>query len=152
MIIKTLSFFLFLLTFVSIGLLSQFIHITWNWWSCVYYTIFSLAVASFTSFAFNQFISIIKIRGCSPRVLFYNFGEKIWMTFFLGSFFICLFIFINVLISFFIDKESFLRYFFYGLEHPEVFIFWTTSFFALNTIFILIIREIIKFFYLSRKH
>lgn len=140
-----------LLLFLSLMFLSIFLErILWNEWSfsssCVYY--FSSALfAGFVSIVFFHFERTNIRRGGILKVPLKHFREKIWMTIGLGSFFSCLYLFIYHMSYFLVDREVFLKQFFFGIEHPSYFFIWSLFIFLANALLVYLIRMFVKYFY-----
>ncbi|MFT5317873.1 MAG: hypothetical protein ACI8RA_001131 [Chlamydiales bacterium] len=152
MFIKFIPSCLFFLILLMCFFASNILEVEWTLQTAAYYTLFSFAIAAFTSMTTRQFITILKTRGCSPRILFRNFNEKIWMTALLGVFFALVFLSFSLFTHYFLDKSIIKEYFYFGLKNPGLFFFWAAAIFGLNSLFIILVRTILKFIYLSHKY
>lgn len=123
----------------------------WPLWQTVTFACFSLTLATYSTFSYQSFSSLISFYGTSPRKLFYKFGEKISMTACLLLFFTVLFLLIAFFFYNFTSQESFQQHLAFGLEHPGLCIIWGFFICALNALLILFIRMLIKYFYIMRK-
>ena len=78
------------------------------------------------------------------RALFKNFSQKMWMTLGLGCFFYGLYFALVLLGSYFIDSQMKLRLFLHIREHLTAYIYLGLFVFMSLTIFIYLVRMVIK--------
>lgn len=95
-------------------------------------------------------LKIILNRGCSPKKIFKQFREKMWMTFGLGLAFTCMYLLSIYLSGWFVNKETFLNILSFGIKKPRYLVYLGLFIFSFNTLLIYLFRIIIKYFYLKK--
>jgi len=120
-LVPTIVFFLLL---IMSFLFREDLGNQWTWMKTTVYCFVSLLLATISFVSCKLLIKIVKTRGCSPRILFRGFSEKIWLTIGLALFFVSLFFFINFLIYHYMSKDLFLEHLAFGLQHPSYYFLW----------------------------
>lgn len=100
-----------------------------------------------TYFSAKYFMKLMKNKAYSPRPLFKNFGQKMWMTVWLGCLFFGFYYVLVLLLSKVMDPSVKLDIFFLVYRHPVEFIYLGLIIFACMTVSIYIVRTIIIHLY-----
>src|ERR1700722_18511814 len=86
--------------------------------------------------AYQSFAVIQSSNDCSPRRLFYQFKQKIWMTTGIGLVYFCIYIAICNLSPLLLDQHNFLDLLRLGQRHPVLFLTAAPLVVILNAILI----------------
>ncbi|MFI0435019.1 MAG: LPXTG cell wall anchor domain-containing protein [Parachlamydiaceae bacterium] len=109
-----------------------------------------ILIAGFILLGLLLLFTFIKRRKeWSFKALFREFNRKMWMTIFLGSVFFAFYVVIVCLSAYVIPGRG-VKIFFLLYESPVYFIYLGLSLFASTSMFIYLIRMVIKYFYLTR--
>lgn len=112
-------------------------------------TFLLISVLSF--YGYRQLKRLIKTRGCSPKKLFKDFNQKIWMTFGLGLFFLGLYAGFVFSLSLLLDKQNWLSIFTSVYEKPVLFIYGGLFLFVFFSLLIYLIRTLIVYIFNTRE-
>jgi hypothetical protein len=103
-----------------------------------------------TFYSGRHLYSLIKQKKYSPRPLFKNFREKMWMTIGLGILFFSFYLLIVLFSSSLISPQIGLNLFFLFYSHPTEFIYLGLFIFACMSLSIYLVRMLIKYLYTTR--
>ncbi|MBB64680.1 MAG: hypothetical protein CMO81_06405 [Waddliaceae bacterium] len=82
--------------------------------------------------------------------VFTNFRQKMWMTLGMGTFFLILYLMLNLLITKYLTQDRVIKAMEYGMKHPTYFLMWGLFIFMVNGLLVYTVRLFIKYFYLMR--
>lgn len=121
-----------------------------NWHALVIF----LAVLAAGLLLFNLCLSFaqrVSHKRISPRSIFKDFRQKMWMTCGLGVLFLALYLVVVAVGYFLKDSDLRLDFFFYVYKHPSLFIYLGLLVFACVSTSIYLARMVIKHLYNTRK-